>query len=51
MGLLVGNDPNGWDNLTQFAQQREEFNSVSREEDGSKKKVVREILSLSYQRR
>lgn len=45
VGLSVGNDPSGWDNLIQFVQNREEINSI-REGDRSKKKVVRELLSL-----
>lgn len=38
VGLSVGNDPNGWHYLTHFAQQREEFNTLAREEDRSKKR-------------
>lgn len=37
-GLSFGHDPNGWHYLTQFAQQREEFNTLAREEDRSTKR-------------
>lgn len=50
----IGGNGWEWDNLPQFAQKREEFNNVAREEEKSKKKVVRELLilkcSINYDR-
>eukprot|EP00268_Persea_americana_P009463 TRINITY_DN13795_c0_g1_i4.p1 TRINITY_DN13795_c0_g1~~TRINITY_DN13795_c0_g1_i4.p1 ORF type:complete len:360 (-),score=51.98 TRINITY_DN13795_c0_g1_i4:463-1542(-) len=46
VGVTVGNNETDWARMIEFAQGRDRINTIAREEERSKKRVVRELQSL-----